>query len=313
MEVSYVIKSIASYSNAIAGFILFRALKASAEDILKLSLIALCIEISAGIFSSVFDLKLVEILVPRASSEIGYRGVSGLSAEPARQGLTLALLLIILRDHKFYKFISVLTLLYLVFFNKSATGLCFFLVVVLFNMNLSKRVSFLLVMLILSILFGSLTSFNVDNRAIDVLTGILTSNDILQTLSFLGGFRVTLLLASFMSFDVLGVGSGNWTVGLLSTISEYSILQELAHTSVLRVVETLGVRPMSFFGSLTLEYGFIGLLAAFLLVKYIITLRPLLNSRLIPVWMSLFLLGNVGSPIPFIIFYYFTKRYFNDQ
>lgn len=246
------------------------------------------------------------------ASGFSSKGVPSLSYEPSRAGIDIVyvlLTLIHLNKYiriKFSNFIIVVTVLFLLIFNKSISAYLLLSVYLglVFLLRLQRR-TLLVLMLFIAIIpyvFNMIISY-FDIHALESIKEVLGSEYAFETILYLGGHRVTGLISSYSSISLFGYGFGNWdSIVYQYLVDNYAIVKNIPF------YRQVGLRPsppLNFFGRFMLEIGFIGLCVYLvILFKKLISWRSLWNVSLKPEFLTIvFSLGflSYGSnPIPFL-------------
>lgn len=264
---------------------------------------------------------IIKYFVPRSSSEISLlegissRGVSGLSSEPARQALELCLILSMLLKVKAIKNpIFILAILggYLLFINRSVTGLGIFMFLILIFAVISlvkmirerkyfKLISIAFLSSILGVFsFVQLGSEFEKTRSGAIAFEILERQDqALQILIGYTGFRFSTVYASYTNISFLGYGLGSSKTKMNEFIKADNDLYSLSYYG--ERSSEVRARPTSLVASLILEIGIIGFLATMLLIKNSFKSKYLYSPFNTLCFFSLIFLGAAGNPIPVVL------------
>ena len=327
------VRSLFAYLNVLILFFLVPNLPNHEVDSLKNSAaIVLVLTIVAGILQSFQSLQIfhefINILVPRALSTlgetfgIGARGVSGLSSEPARQAMSIIFLLLIqfcnIRPNQGLWSITIISILYLWFINKSAIGTIFSLVFIggLIAALLVQKVNFkrfTFFSVIVVTLFIGLMNFNnfvttyekelSKSRAgsLIILASDYNLNELLEFGLDFGGFRISSILAIYKDPTLLGYGLGNSAKATGALIKQDKDL--ISSRYYANPNTPVNNRPTSFISALLVEFGLIGTFLIFLLI--LITISNNNNTftlykflLLLPIFFSLLITGASGNPLP---------------
>jgi hypothetical protein len=257
-------------------------------------------------FLSLLDFfgEWVSYLVPRASGAVigGTRGVTLLASEPSRASIHYIIVYFILREFyiespskRLYGDLFVIMFLLLVI--KAASALPFLLIFILYTWFTSP------VRAVCTIIAAVVTSFSVESRMAEVVNLLLSNgSNLFEAISLQSGFRyLSVYLGYSAGFNYpLGWGVGNWFEGYsnaLSTLSVSETMEPFLHP----------VRPTSFFASLSLDVGFVGV-SVFILC-FVLPLRgfskfilhQMKSDHIVAASMfSLLFLGDVGDPVVWV-------------
>jgi len=298
--------------------------KEDINNFFKLAKLAFGIHVIVSLIQilSPFELNFLQSIVPRVSTEIDLRGVSGLSAEPARQAIVLNLIfsVIIAYQHIFkgidvkFIFFTLLFFLFLMFVNRSFTGLLFFLINLITILFLTRKIflGFLFALGIISILpffYFQLSLYADESRVFQIINLLINSDSqlVVQAILLSSGFRIATFLAVWSEFRFFGSGIGNWTEALNNSFSNNIFLNEFVSNSAYNRIIFDSVRPSSITSSLYLEGGLISviLIFAFLILKATQRFKGIVFKLdnimmiILPIF-SIVFLGNIGSPIQWI-------------
>jgi hypothetical protein len=251
-----------------------------------------------------------KFLVPRSlteSFELGGRGVTLLSSEPARASYEILFMYITWRylqkmspvNKLFFDFLIVLFILFIL---KSSVGSIILIVFLICE----YRLKFILSGLIVSII-GLPFLINMDSRAIYVMIGIFSNTSINGMFEYVlsaSGFRLISLIAAYRYGILHPLGGG---IGLWRTTSIESLYETDIDPSSLYYFNRLGgfvpVRPTSFLSSMVLDMGWMAIAVIWYLIKPLFKLISFDNelfSLVITFLFYMIAVGAVGNPIPWI-------------
>ena len=117
-----------------------------------------------------------------------------------------------------------------------------------------------------------------------------------------GASRFQGTFAAYLNPTFFGFGAGNWEIGSLTGLIKNPILYE---NSIDFQNGLWGPRPTSFFAGLLNEAGLFSLLLIFILLIKNISIEKQRSQEIrieyaLPAVVSLFFLGDIGNPAPFI-------------
>jgi hypothetical protein len=317
------LRSLAAYLNFILPFACFMQLPRSRLLLIRRVakatlwfLIALGFLQVSGIASPLEP--VFSALVPRARAEalaeIGGRGVTLLSSEPARAGIELALLYFGLRiTSKERNRLVIWDLLfpaYVALVIRSAGATVFALICVALTAMRVKGGSLLLVIPLVAIaIIGAPTQ---DNRALDLLTNLASSATIGDGLFLLtneSGHRLVALYAFIASglTHPFGSGVGNWMASSIDALTTSGIdYGAFRYFQIWGEGGAIGVRAPGILANLMLDVGFLGSIVfgwwLFLSSKRHLGGNKIAQVTLILLLLKISLFGSLGEPLPWIVF-----------
>jgi hypothetical protein len=319
------IHSFASYYNGIIlFFIILRRYRMDCPEIIWALKFILIMTISIGVMqdfladSKLFNHALSFFLsrfsnnIELSGNAIGYKGVSGLSTEPGRQAIDLMLIYATLISvNAFSKrnmlYLDLLILSYIVFFNKSITGLLFLSVYFIIRfVTINKRgglsmLFFALFAISLLYIFQNESHMFITLRE---LLGADSMEEIFYKLRSISGHRFATTISAYSQISLFGVGIGNWHEGVLKGLDSYpEFYNGISYFKNQDISSLSFTKPTSFFATLFLESGFLsGLMIILLLTR---SVHRVISRKIayfdtplfvLPVF-SLLILGYVGSPV----------------
>ena len=265
----------------------------------------------------------ISSLVPRSTSNfsaldgIASRGVSGLSSEPARQALELCLLLSLLLKTKRinYPFAVVLLFgLYMLFFNRSVTGLAFysillalFLIISLLKVIKTNKILKYAPLTIFSIFIGTYTFTQLSDEIEKTRSGaivyeIIDSREQLTPIIInYSGFRFSSVYASYSNPTITGHGLGSSRKEIARMIKENDELYSLQFYG--ERLSEVGSRPTSLISSLLVEIGLLGIFLTLILMPGLLQNMSLFSPYNLLGFISLLFIGAAGNPIPIVVLF----------
>jgi len=319
-----IVRSLAAYIN---GFILFLVAKDLRRDELlqykNIVFFALKAVIVVSLIQYLFGFDFIELfikkIVPRASVDADYRGVSGLSSEPARNAVEIILYISFLMGINSFKsrylhFVDVGLLTYLLVVNRSMTGLIFYVIYIVARIVDRPRVVYVyaLPFFVAYIYFGFYLQDGIYSmrslRMIYELNGA-DHGEVVKYIVNQSGHRIGSVYAGYMYSGFLGYGIGNMGYALLDIFYHHPYLYDYANYFQTHSLE--GMRIPSYFAGLIVEGG-VG--TTILFIVYIVFLVKnkfaflssdcSVNGNLVyvlPILFGLFFMGTIGSPINFLL------------
>ena len=317
-----ILRSSFSFINAIILFFVF--IKIQNNVIYKMVYVirnVLLIQIITGIITFVFNISIIEnfiqLLVPSSWTSGGItRGVSGFSTEPARQALEIILMYSAyiafqkLKNPNYNRLKYDFSLLfYLIFINKSITGIGIFLVyLIVINLSFKGLIKFSIIPIIFFVSMKIIPQEIIERNRLLSFTQMIIESDI-DKKNFIinqSGFRFSSISVVYTNPSLIGYGLGNWKNGMRKTFQENNYFNNNYEFNTERLIE--GVRPMSFISGLILECGLY--LFSALLLLIIVSIPKNYNKNLIGyklgvktigfLLFSIFFIGAIGNPIAFI-------------
>jgi hypothetical protein len=251
-----------------------------------------------------------KFLVPRSlteSFELGGRGVTLLSSEPARASYEILFIYIAWRyiekptpAHKL--FFDSFIVFFLLFILKSSMGSIVLIVFLVSEYRLKFILSGLMVALV-----GLPFLINMDSRAIHVIISIFSHTSIKGVFEYLlsvSGFRLISMIAAYRYGILHPFGGG---IGLWQTTSVEALYETNINPSSIYYFNEQGgfvpVRPTSFLSSLMLDMGWMAIIVICYLIRplfRLISVNNRLSSLIITFLFYLVATGAIGNPIPWI-------------
>ena len=319
------VRSASSFINAIIlFFLIIKYNETCLNRLIKVLKTILFLQIGIGLFQFLIDLPIfdhfINFIVPRAKTSADFRGVSGLSSEPARQALEIVLIystFITVSAHKYSRrkrsLIDLVIFTYLAFINKSVTGVGLFFIYALFTRFSFKSIIKLSLVSVIMVLFIKFLPDTIkDRNRFLALAGDLANSNLNKTEFIIkqSGFRIPSILTVYSRPTILGYGFGNWRLGIRESLLNNQNLQYKLTKSANQLILG-GVRPMSFSSGLILEGGlYLSISVLIMLFLSIPIIKSayfhskyfanLISKTIIFIIFSLLFIGTIGSPIPFI-------------
>lgn len=294
-------------------------------DSLKISiLLSIMVGVCQFIIPDNIGDTVIHFLTPRASSgfsETGLsgRGVSGLATEPGRQAIEIILMYATVNaiDKRFLiiDYVDdVLIVIYILIMNRSFTGLSLLLVffVARFIVSNKKYVLAISSIVVISILFvpGELY---VGARGGSIVNEIYQNgwDKVISIIMEYSGFRVPSVINAYLDMSLFGYGLGNWGE---STVRGMNLYPYLYNVPYFNYAGFDGVRSFSFIAGLLVEGGVFVTVVFVIMVarEYMKNIRKGISKNMLyvmPVIVSVFFLGNIGSPIQFICLGMFASHH----
>ena len=252
------------------------------------------------------------------ASGFGTKGVPGLSYEPARSALDMVYCLAAINyffsKNKWIKYFTILSVLYLVFINRSITGVVlisfYYGIIFIKKISIKKIFTFSIASGLIVIGFFKIISSETDIHALNSILEIINSTDKVDLIQQLSGHRGTGLIVSFQNISIFGNGAGSWEPLTLEYLKNN--IDVIINISYYKNAGIVASPPLSFFGRFVMEFGIVGMLTYFYFilgkqkVKKIITMDISLFLIL-----SLTVLSYGSNPIPFIILSLILSDYVN--
>jgi len=319
---SDVLRSLFAYLNVVLIYICFLQLP---QD--KLDLI---IKISKTIFLSLLVLGVLQLsgatapldpifaaLVPRASGtallEMGGRGVTLLSSEPARAGIELSLLYVVFRmasgrSNKI-SLMDVMMPIYIAIVIRSASAAAFCIFVVMMLTVRDRKNLLLWLPFIFLSPFAQLASYG--GRAIDLVSAIMTYGSFTDIMFFVAnesGHRLLALYAFVISglSHPFGAGIGSWGYSSVDAIINSGVdYTKFRYFQLWGGGQAISVRAPGVLPNMMLDIGLIG--TAFFVYWVLRLSAPFQNNRtdtfviMTILFVKIVLFGSLGNPIPWIV------------
>jgi hypothetical protein len=249
-------------------------------------------------------------MVPRSLTEsfdLGGRGVTLLSSEPARASYEILFIYITWRylqkmsatNKLFFDFFIVFFILLIL---KSSMGSIILIVFLLCEYKLKFILSGLMIAIV-----GLPVLINMDSRAIYVILSIFSNsslNGIFEYILSASGFRLISMIAAYR-FGILHPFGGG--IGLWQTTSVKAMYETGIDPNSLYYFNEFGsfipVRPTSFLSSMILDMGWMAIMVVFYLIKPLFKLISFDNDLFPLIVTFLFYMiavGAIGNPIPWI-------------
>ena len=341
-----IIRSLFAFLNAVLiFFVVINIDEKNFNFLLKILIFVIVVTIIFSIFQHyyrpIFDYW--KYIVPRSNIytdplQMLGKGVAGFSSEPSRQAIELVLIysvfISITKINIFKKIIFDLILFaFLIYFNRSATGLFFFFIYLITYLAHSKWYHYIYIFLIAVLLFLYLPFQDFNFRGISVINNLidqgLSKDTLYNMIIFESGTRGSAILSILLNPTLFGYGIGNWALGMIDGLN-YNPFLYLDNSNFIwfcqkayQEAPPCGIRGNSYFTSIILEAGW--LLALFLVtylffqarsskvlgVKYVSKFNNFGLIAFLPTLFSLFLLGDTGNPIPFICLAILSRIYIN--
>ncbi len=344
---SEILRSLFALFNAsIAFFLIMRIDQRNINILLKILSYSLIVFILIGITQFFFsEINLIlKYLVPRLSIYetdmllLQGKGVPALATEPSRNAYEIIILLTLFHVINKSKLqnrliIDFVILIYIIYINKSAMGIGFFIVYLITYFQLIKNIKFIkfFIFLFISSIVVSLISFEIiETRGTNLLFNIsnsLTFERLQQLILVDAGFRFPSVFSSYLNFSYFGYGVGNWADGMVEGLEKFPYLYNSTNPNNYFLWACGGspcplpVRASSYFASIVLEIGIIG---AFLIILLMVNClkemkmtegdlekRNVSILNFVPIIFSLLFIGDAGNPIPFVCLAILIKIYYN--
>ncbi len=349
------VRSLFAFINAaIAFFLVMRVDEKNTEIICKILLISLYIILFFGVLQFYFNEinQIIKYLVPRSAIyETGEliqqgKGMPSLSSEPSRNAYEIFILVSlyhVIKNTKLRKRIifDLFILIYIIYINRSAMGIAFFMVYLTTYLSFIKEVRIVSIILLVTVLIIAVPLISIDvveTRGTNLFRTYINSISLssLQDFFFVeAGFRLSSVFASYLNFSFLGYGIGNWAAGSLEGLERFPFLYNSLNPNNYFLWMCDGtpcpqpIRASAFFAGIILETGILG---AFFIIILIhnnvsefkndtkVTINKTYNDgknislyNFIPVIFSLFFMGDIGNPIPFVCLAILIKIYYSKK
>lgn len=317
-----VLRSLATYLNIILIFKCILSLPQGQSD--KLMLVARKIFIGLlflgglqyfSFLSGIND--ILQLIVPRAQgsalTEMGGRGVTLLSSEPARAGLELTFLYMLVRINQNNKPWSVLGdilfLLYIVAIIKSASAAAFALFVI--GLVTGQRPVNILIGALLIVMGLALSNIELTGRFVILVTALQdfgTVRDILFFIANESGQRLIALYSFVLAGlnNPLGFGVGFWREASVMAIEASGVdYTQFRYFQLWGNGHAIAVRAPGVLPNLMLDIGLIGVLY-FCYWIYRLSCGKAKSSKakkiiLLVLFVKITFFGSPGNPIPWVV------------
>ena len=310
----FMINSMAALNAILPIYVIIKKYKSRYEVLFKALMVIyhvlMCIAVIEQFFGGLqFLIQLKALLVPNGWwGEIGAgRGISLLSTEPSRASIEVAIIYSVLWFH-YRQYRTYLTITFIIIelvLLKSMSGAIFCVVAISVAYPLTATLSLLTLTLFLTLS----SDFTIPTaRWLIVFKEVWlasTWGTVFDALIVFSGTRIISLVASVKTlfYYPLGLGFGG------SRLISDQIYETIEMRHNIRAFTNkdfsgnFNIKPSSFFSSILMELGAIGIMAIMLYVRFIAkNLKQRKNGFIVPVLIisfSLLFLGPVGSPIPF--------------
>ncbi len=316
-----VLRSFFAYVNTL---LIFNLIQTSSSSVIykwrKLVRLLFLFFIIIGVIQHLGILKssdfLIKLFIPRgytySLSFMGGRGVTLLSSEPARAGIELIFLYLVVRTVFIKKgnrlFCDLAILVFTAIVIKSAIALLFYFLV-LIVLYRSKAILVGVIFSPLMFLFVN-SGQGVDSRAITLIIDIFSKNDFAGLSNIFintGGHRVVSIYTSYLYsiFNPLGGGVGNWQTSSIDSIIQAGINpKNIQYFIVHGEGEAVGFRASGFVSNLALDIGLVGL--SFFSMYMYKSLRKFwiicaTNKEIIIIFLfKICFIGSVGNPVSWV-------------
>ena len=349
------IRSLFAFVNAvIAFFLVMRIDEKNTETVCKILSISLYIILFFGVLQFYFTEinQILKYFVPRSAVyETGQlfqqgKGMSSLSTEPSRNAYEILLLVSlyhIIKNTKLRKriILDLFILFYIIYINRSAMGIAFFIVYLTTYLSFIKEVRIVSIIILSTVLIIIVPFISIDiveTRGTNLFSTYSNSISLssLHDIFFVeAGFRFSSIFASYFNFSFLGYGIGNWAIGSLEGLERFPFLYDSLNPNnyFLWMCEGIPcaqpVRPTAFVAGIILEIGILGGFLMLVLIYSSIsefkndnkaTIEGMYSEKkkislydFIPVIFSLFFMGDIGNPIPFVCLAILIKIYYSKK
>lgn len=313
VKIPEVFRSLLAYINSSICFIAFyQASKASTFKTIKLVNVLFVFLIFLGLFQYLGLLKIFDpffkFLIPRASSEAlerVKRGVTLLATEPARAGVSLVFLYVVVRtiSIKNKKIIGdILFLFFLIFIIKSIMALGVFFVFILITYR-AKLLRFLAVGLIVLPLIDLFGGGGRSEQMIKKIKAQQSFADATMVVVDLAGPRLISVYSSWLhTFShPIGGGIGHWEKtsvdALLLTGVDFSKINYFKFKGDSKAIP---IRSSGYVSNLVLDTGFFGVFVFFIFLYTVLNKFWKINTEakniIILFLFKIMFIGSVGPP-----------------
>ncbi|AIT10010.1 hypothetical protein LO80_08525 [Candidatus Francisella endociliophora] len=311
-----VFRSLAAYLNALLPFILVINLESKELQRLRKVILWLFYFLVTLGFLQYFHLinfldPLFKFFIPRASAEslsFMNRGATLLSSEPARAGVELIFMYVVVRYTSIRKTLisDALMLIYILFIIQSAMALGCYMVFLLIIYRLR-------LVLILAVILLLITQINLHSggRAIDLVYKVIGSSSIYDSLYMVmnvSGARVISIYSSFIYgiHNIFGGGIGCWKISSVDALNMTGFdVGSMRYFQVHGAGSVVPVRSSGFFSNLMLDVGWLGVLmfSFYLYDKLKVYWKNGTESRNLILYFifNVCVIGSVGDPTPWIV------------
>lgn len=318
IKITEIIRSLFAYTNSLLSFVAF--LQLSEKSTLK------GIKLVKGIFIFLISLGILQylrflvpfdaffkFLIPRASStslSFMNRGVTLLSTEPARAGISLIFIYIVVRtvfikpkkqvyfDIGFFVFLGIIIQAFM------PLSLYFVYMLLVYRIKLIK---YLLIGGGVLLFTGAITS---GGRSVDLIKNLMKQNNFDEMVFLLvnnSGHRLLSIYSSwrYALTHPFGGGIGNWEVSSVEALKEtgYNV-SKLRYFIIHGEGKVIPIRSSGFVSNLVLDVGFIGFIV-FVVFLYF-TIRKFWDNsidskNIILIFLfKIFIIGSVGTPVAWV-------------
>ena len=271
---------------------------------------------SSGILSS-YD-YIFKHIIPRGYSYslsfMGDRGVTLMASEPARAGIELIFIYLVVRfvtiPRKYILILDVVVLIFLAIVIKSAISLIFFVVCLAIFYRFKAFIFFGIVLAFSPFVVG--TGDLISSRAINLFVDLYhlnTFESMFNTLINTGGHRVISIYSSYAYgfLNPFGGGIGNWQTSSVDSLMLTGIdPSNIQFFKVHGGGEAVGFRSSGFIANFMLDLGVAGFILLFVyLYRQIKSYWKFdyANKALIFIFMlKILFIGSVGNPVSWICF-----------
>ncbi|RAJ17902.1 hypothetical protein [Olleya aquimaris] len=313
IKIPEVVRSLLAYINSSICFVAFyQASKSSTLKTIKLVKVLFVFLIALGLFQYLGLLKIFDpvfkFLIPRASSEAlarVRRGVTLLATEPARAGVSLVFLYVVVRTVfvKSKKIISdILFLFFLTIIIKSIMALGVFFVFILITYR-AKLIRFLAVGLIVMFLIDLSGGGGRSEQMIRKIKDQKSFGDATMVVVDLAGPRLISVYSSWLhTFShPIGGGIGHWEKtsvdALLMTGIDFSEINYFKFKGNSKAIPT---RSSGYVSNLVLDTGFFGVFVFFVFLYSILNKYWKIDTDakniIILFLFKIMFIGSVGPP-----------------
>ncbi len=263
---------------------------------------------------------ILSSLTPRASSsalsEIGGRGVTLLSSEPARAGVEITLMYVLVRigfkHKKITLLIDVLFLAFIFILVRSASGVAFSLITVAVLNARKILVIFPFLVLISPVLFFfNELSIPQTGRALILINSMLMMGSINEIIFFAAnesGHRL-IALYSFINSgfnNLVGHGLGLWRISSMQSVLDTGLnFKDFRYFWVHGGGELVPFRGPGVISNLMLDIGLVGTSIFVLWIFVLISKLKIMYFDKLTIlaifFIKIFLFGSLGTPLPWIV------------
>ena len=322
------IRSLAAYINVLIVFDVLLNLKMDNRKNIKIITVFFIFITLFGLLQNTGLLKsldpFIKLFIPRGYAYslefMGGRGVTLLSSEPARAGLSYIFIFLCIREFSPFEkrkilFLDFMVFLFLLLIIKSAMAILLFM---FFFFIQYRRLSLILTTFVFTSLSLYVVNLESTNRTIILAESLYNTgslSDFFHILMNTGGQRVLSIFTSYYYSLVnpLGGGIGSWEVSSIESLYLLNINpSDYRYFIVHGGGEAVSFRSSGYLSNLALDTGIVGLIVFFVYFTNVITkyfsLSVLFKFPIFWVFLiKVLFVGSVGTPVSWVCFAIYIK------